>query len=116
MRKETKELLENRLKYVDDKIVDREDNVRGSFYMMAVGCAGIISGVLCKSESSIISGAIVVFGSLGFQAMNSMFLNSLMLEKDGLEYGLSHPESVHEHYVDDFQKVKKRRGGKHFKK
>lgn len=98
----------DRLKAIDKKIMNKEDNVRGGFYMFGVGIAGIMYGVLSKSDSSIISGMAVSSGSLIFRAINNISLNRLRLEQSTYRYILMNNSN------DEYSK--KDGCGKHFKK
>ncbi len=108
MKEETRIRMEKYLKVVDDKIQNKEDNVRGGLYMSVVGIMGATYGVLTKSDSAFISGIIVSSGGLIFRVINNIFLDRLTFEKYSLKYALKN-DNVNEYYSD-------RKGGKHFKK
>ena len=107
MREEAKNRISETIDYIDLKIGNKEDNVRGSIYMLGVGLAGTIYGALAHSDSSLISGMIVSSGSLIFRAINQMLLNKLRVEKFVFEYALRH-DGIVEYNDDEYD-------GKHFK-
>lgn len=108
MEEETKNQIEKELKIIDNKIQNKEDNIRGGLYMFAVGIIGAAYGVLSKSDSALMSGIVVSGGSLIFHIINEISLDKLAFEKYSLKYALEY-NNVNEYHSD-------RKGGKHFKK
>ena len=108
MEKQTINGIEQMLEDVNEKIVKKESNARGSLYMFGVGLAGIAYGVLTKSDSSLMSGMVVSSGSLIFKVINSLSLKSLRYKQYSYRYALKY-DNVNEQYF-------KSKGGKHFKK
>lgn len=108
MEKQTRNGIEQMLEEVNEKIMKREDNVRGSLYMFGVGFVGMVYGVLTKSDSSLMSGMVVSSGSLIFKVINSLSLKSLRYKQYSYRYALKY-DNVNEQYF-------KSKGGKHFKK
>lgn len=106
MEKQTINGIEQMLEDVNEKIVKKESNARGSLYMFGVGLAGIAYGVLTKSDSSLMSGIVVSSGSLIFRAINGLSLKGLRYRQYSYIYALRY-DNVDEHHFE---------GGKHFKK
>lgn len=97
-----KKMLEGMLVDIDKKIMNKEDNVRGSICALGVGVLGTVYGVLSKSESHAFSGLIVSGGSFLCWAINSRTLNKLEIKK--------HVYSLVLRVMDDDYE------GKHFRK
>ena len=108
MKKETRNGIEQLLENVNEKIVKKEDNVRGSLYMLGVGLVGMTYGVLTKSDSSVMSGIVVSSGSLIFRAINSLALKDLRYKQYSYRYALRY-DNVDEYHFES-------KDGKHFKK
>ena len=108
MKEQTRRYILESLEVIDDKIDKKEDNVRGGLYMFGVGMAGMVYGILTKSDSSLMSGMLLSGGSLIFRAINRISLESLRVEQYSYRYALRYND------VDEYHFGKK--GGKHFKK
>ena len=115
MSESTRKMIEERLQFVDGKISNKEDNIRGGLYMLSVGMAGMVFGVVIKSDSSVLSGFLVSSGSLLFEIINRQALMSYEEEQDLLRFALENPEKVIEKDCDKMSKGDKHFKGKHFK-
>lgn len=114
MQEDTKRKLEKRLDFVNEKIYKKENMVSNWKAAYFTGIVGMGLGVLSLHQGRIAAGAIISVGSAIFKAMNDFSLVSFEMEKDDLEYGLKHPDSVMEFDLDDEEENDK--GGKHFRK
>lgn len=114
MQEETKKLLEKRLKVVNDNIVKKQYKVSNWKAFYFTGLAGQLFGVLSMHSERVIAGGIIAVSGILFKTMNTLALENFESEKELLEYGLSHPDKVIEHYFYDDDSSQK--GGKHFKK
>ena len=113
MKEQTRRYILESLEIIDDKIEKKEDNVRGGLYMFGVGMAGMVYGILTKSDSSLMSGMLLSGGSLIFRAINRISLESLRVEQYSYRYALKH-DNVNEYHSEsnDSNHYK----GKHFKR
>ena len=67
----TKEVFENELLLIQDKISLKEDNVKGSLFAFGIGFAGMTYGVFYGVHESVIAGMVVSAGSLLYRCINN---------------------------------------------
>lgn len=103
MREQTRKNLEKRVKFLNDKIVKKEEQVENWNVFYLTGLVGLGYGMLSLDKSKIMAGCIVSMGGLVFKAINAFRLADYEEERDALDYGLKHPDSVMEFdiYEDD---------------
>ena len=103
MREQTKKKLEERVKLLDDKIIKKEMQVSNWNAFHLTGLVGFSYGMFSLDKSRIIAGCIVSVGGLVFKTINAFRLADYEEERDALEYGLKHPDSIMEIdiYEDD---------------
>ena len=111
MRDETKKMLEKRLNVLNNKMNDKKNIICNWKAVYITGMIGIGAGVLSLHQGRVVAGAIIAIGGGLFKIINDVSLANLKVEKEVLEYGLSHPESIYEYNFDEEDKK-----GKHLKK
>ena len=114
MRENTKQLIKKQINILNEKIDDKEDKVRNWNAVYLTGLVGGTIGVIGLDKGKIIAGMIVGISGVIFKTINAIALNNFETEKDILEYGLEHPESVIEYDLGDDEENNK--SGKHFRK
>ncbi len=108
MREDTRNFLEDRLIVIDNKMINKKDNVRGGLYIFGVGILGALNGTISGSFNAYISGMIVATGGILFRAINKRALEKLSWEKYSIKYALRYDNVIEYHSSN--------KGGKHFKK
>ena len=81
----TKEVFENELLLIQDKISLKEDNRHGSLYAFGVGFAGMTYGLFYGVHESFIAGMIVSAGSLLYRCINNDKLCELKDDEASIE-------------------------------
>lgn len=116
MTEDTRKLLKQRLEFANRQIVNTQYKIDGGRCIYFVGMAGVINGMLLSSPSHIISGMVVGVGGIIYKFIYDISQANYNFEKESIEYGLKHPESVIEFKNTDDEKDDNKKGGKHFKK
>lgn len=88
----TKEVFENELLLIQDKISLKEDNVKGSLFAFGIGFAGMTYGVFYGVHESVIAGMVVSVGSLLYRCINNDSLCKLKDDEASIIDILNEPD------------------------
>lgn len=88
----TKEVFENELLLIQDKISLKEDNVKGSLFAFGIGFAGMTYGVFYGVHESVIAGMVVSAGSLLYRCINNDSLCKLKDDEASIIDILNEPD------------------------
>lgn len=88
----TKEIFENELLLIQDKISLKEDNVKGSLFAFGIGFAGMTYGVFYGVHESVIAGMVVSAGSLLYRCINNDSLCKLKDDEASIIDILNEPD------------------------
>lgn len=88
----TKEVFENELLLIQDKISLKEDNVKGSLFAFGIGFAGMTYGVFYGVHESVIAGMVVSTGSLLYRCINNDSLCKLKDDEASIIDILNEPD------------------------
>lgn len=87
-----KEVFENELLLIQDKISLKEDNVKGSLFAFGIGFAGMTYGVFYGVHESVIAGMVVSAGSLLYRCINNDSLCKLKDDEASIIDILNEPD------------------------
>lgn len=88
----TKEVFENELLLIQDKISLKEDNAKGSLFAFGIGFAGMTYGVFYGVHESVIAGMVVSAGSLLYRCINNDSLCKLKDDEASIIDILNEPD------------------------